>query len=156
VEVTGPVFLDPNASGGPGSWVPCGIFFRPCDDAYLFGQYGPFYSQDELRSCQQRPAVRHAAGNYTIVSGANAVRAGTGYDIWAPDYLFTSGPLKGTAYRSRHPRRLPRRPRRCSNAWPPSVPATPSTCSTPSCVSHHLPGRQLVLAQADPELAGQR
>jgi hypothetical protein len=45
VDVTGPLFLDPNASGGPGSWVPCGIFFRPCDDAYLFGQYGPFYSQ---------------------------------------------------------------------------------------------------------------
>lgn len=36
VEVIGPTFLDPNASGGPGSWNPCGFFFRPCTDEFLF------------------------------------------------------------------------------------------------------------------------
>jgi outer membrane receptor protein involved in Fe transport len=30
VEVFGPVFYDPGASGGPGGLNPCGIFFRPC------------------------------------------------------------------------------------------------------------------------------
>jgi outer membrane receptor protein involved in Fe transport len=101
VDVTGPLFLDPNASGGPGSWVPCGIFFRPCDDSYLFGQYGPFYSQANFEDANNGQQV-DSNGNYTIVSG-NAVRAGTGYDIWAPDYLFTSGPLKGNTYRSAIP-----------------------------------------------------
>ncbi len=101
VKVTGPLFLDPNASGGPGSWVPCGIFFRPCDNDYLFGQYGPFYSQANFEAANNGQQY-DAAGNYTIVSD-DAVRAGTGYDIWAPDYLFTSGPLKGTAYRDAIP-----------------------------------------------------
>jgi outer membrane receptor protein involved in Fe transport len=101
VDVTGPVFLDPNASGGPGSWVPCGIFFRPCDDAYLFGQYGPFYSQANFEAANNGQQY-DINGNYTI-SSANAVRAGTGYDIWSPDYLFTSGPLKGNTYRSAIP-----------------------------------------------------
>ena len=59
VEAVGPQFLDPNASGGPGSWNPCGFFFRPCTDAFLFSPPvptatgpdplptlgGPFYSQ---------------------------------------------------------------------------------------------------------------
>lgn len=36
VEVVGPTFLDPQASGGPGSWNPCGFFFRPCTDEFLF------------------------------------------------------------------------------------------------------------------------
>jgi outer membrane receptor protein involved in Fe transport len=101
VEITGPLFLDPNASGGPGSWVPCGIFFRPCDNDYLFGQYGPFYSQANFEAANNGQQY-DINGNYTIDSGA-AVRAGTGYDIWAPDYLFTSGPLKGTAYRDAVP-----------------------------------------------------
>ena len=101
VDVKGPVFLDPNASGGPGSWVPCGIFFRPCDNDYLFGQYGPFYSQSNFIAANNGQQY-DANGNYTISSTA-AVSAGTGYDIWAPDYLFTSGPLKGTAYRDAIP-----------------------------------------------------
>ncbi len=101
VDVTGPLFLDPNASGGPGSWVPCGIFFRPCTDDYLFGQYGPFYSKANFEA-PNNGQQWDASGNYTIVS-ADAVRAGTGYDIWAPDYLFTSGPLKGNTYRSAIP-----------------------------------------------------
>ncbi len=56
VEVIGPVFLKPTASGGPGSWNPCGIFFRPCTDSWMFGAPnsfstaahpfgGPLYSQ---------------------------------------------------------------------------------------------------------------
>jgi outer membrane receptor protein involved in Fe transport len=58
VEAVGPQFLDPVASGGPGSWNPCGFFFRPCTDDWMFGPAainpgtgepwgldGPFYSQ---------------------------------------------------------------------------------------------------------------
>ena len=30
VDVEGPLFYDPGASGGPGGLNPCGIFFRPC------------------------------------------------------------------------------------------------------------------------------
>ncbi len=55
VQVVGPQFLDPQASGGPGSWNPCGFFFRPCTDAFMFAPPdstfpamalgGPFYSQ---------------------------------------------------------------------------------------------------------------
>ncbi|MAF83202.1 MAG: TonB-dependent receptor [Gammaproteobacteria bacterium] len=30
VDVEGPIFFDPGASGGPGGLNPCGIFFRPC------------------------------------------------------------------------------------------------------------------------------
>jgi outer membrane receptor protein involved in Fe transport len=101
VDVTGPLFLDPFASGGPGSWVPCGIFFRPCDDSYLFGQYGPFYSQANFQAANNGQQY-DVNGNYTIVS-AEAVRAGTGYDMWSPDYLYTSGPLKGNTYRSSIP-----------------------------------------------------
>jgi len=58
VEAVGPQFLDPTASGGPGSWNPCGFFFRPCTDEFLFSPPvpgatgpeplptlgGPFYS----------------------------------------------------------------------------------------------------------------
>ena len=44
VEVVGPQFLDPLASGGPGSWNPCGFFFRPCTDEWMFGPQGPFAS----------------------------------------------------------------------------------------------------------------
>lgn len=101
VDVTGPLFLDPQASGGPGSWVPCGIFFRPCDDDYLFGQYGPFYSQANFQAANNGQQY-DINGNYTI-SSADAVRAGTGYDVWSPDYLYTSGALKGTAYRDAIP-----------------------------------------------------
>lgn len=39
VDVTGPIFYDPDASGGPGGLNPCGIFFRPCEpyvDTYEF------------------------------------------------------------------------------------------------------------------------
>ncbi len=56
VDVVGPVFLKPTASGGPGSWNPCGFFFRPCTDSWMFGAPnsfstaanpfgGPLYSQ---------------------------------------------------------------------------------------------------------------
>jgi outer membrane receptor protein involved in Fe transport len=31
IDVAGPLFLDPSASGGPGGLNPCGIFFRPCE-----------------------------------------------------------------------------------------------------------------------------
>jgi len=67
VEAIGPQFLDPIASGGPGSWNPCGFFFRPCTDDWLFGPAvinpdtgdpwdaghpfgGPFYSQAAFES----------------------------------------------------------------------------------------------------------
>jgi outer membrane receptor protein involved in Fe transport len=50
VDVVGPVFYDPEASGGPGSWNVCGIFFRPCSDAWLFGPTGPFFSQANFES----------------------------------------------------------------------------------------------------------
>jgi len=36
LTVRGPLFYEPGASGGPGSWNPCGFFFRPCTDAFLF------------------------------------------------------------------------------------------------------------------------
>ncbi len=51
VEAVGPVFLDPGAAGGPGGWSICGIFFRPCTDAFLFAPPspgnlgGPFWSR---------------------------------------------------------------------------------------------------------------
>lgn len=65
VEAVGPVFLDPEASGGPGSWNPCGFFFRPCTDAWMFGAPkapgdpfydpehpfgGPLYSKDAFEN----------------------------------------------------------------------------------------------------------
>ncbi|MBN8280592.1 MAG: TonB-dependent receptor [Gammaproteobacteria bacterium] len=67
VEAVGPQFLDPLASGGPGSWNPCGFFFRPCTDDFMFGAAtinpatgfpwdmehpygGPFYSQQAFES----------------------------------------------------------------------------------------------------------
>ncbi len=67
VEAVGPQFLDPLASGGPGSWNPCGFFFRPCTDEFMFGPApinestglpwdaahpygGPFYSQQAFES----------------------------------------------------------------------------------------------------------
>lgn len=50
VEAIGPQFLDPTASGGPGSWNPCGFFFRPCTDAWMFeaprDPSDPFFSAD--------------------------------------------------------------------------------------------------------------
>jgi outer membrane receptor protein involved in Fe transport len=67
VEAVGPQFLYPLASGGPGSWNPCGFFFRPCTDEFMFGAAainentgkpwdlahplgGPFYSQAAFES----------------------------------------------------------------------------------------------------------
>lgn len=65
VEAVGPVFLNPDASGGPGSWNPCGFFFRPCTDAWMFAAPkdpgdefydpeqpfgGPLYSQAAFES----------------------------------------------------------------------------------------------------------
>lgn len=67
VEAVGPQFLYPLASGGPGSWNPCGFFFRPCTDEFMFGPAiinqdkgipwdaahslgGPFYSQGAFES----------------------------------------------------------------------------------------------------------
>ena len=67
VDAVGPQFLDPLASGGPGSWNPCGFFFRPCTDDFMFGPAaiddstglpwddehpygGPFYSQQAFES----------------------------------------------------------------------------------------------------------
>ncbi len=50
VEIVGPRFLDPTASGGPGSWNPCGFFFRPCTDEWMFGPTGPFFSQANFES----------------------------------------------------------------------------------------------------------
>lgn len=46
VEAVGPQFLDPEASGGPGSWNPCGFFFRPCTDDWMFA--GPKDPDDEF------------------------------------------------------------------------------------------------------------
>jgi outer membrane receptor protein involved in Fe transport len=90
VDVTGPVFLDPDASGGPGSWVPCGIFWRPCTDDYLFGPSGPFYSLANFQDATN--GQRKGDGS-----------TGTGYDIWAPDYIYTSGNRKNTPYRDTIP-----------------------------------------------------
>ncbi|MEZ5564994.1 MAG: TonB-dependent receptor [Gammaproteobacteria bacterium] len=65
VSVVGPQFLDPTASGGPGSWNPCGFFFRPCTDEWMFeapravgDQFydpahpfgGPFYSKEAFEN----------------------------------------------------------------------------------------------------------
>ncbi len=50
VEAVGPQFLNPLASGGPGSWNPCGFFFRPCTDAWMFGPGGPFASQADFEA----------------------------------------------------------------------------------------------------------
>jgi outer membrane receptor protein involved in Fe transport len=36
LTVRGPLLYEPGAAGGPGSWNPCGFFFRPCTDAFLF------------------------------------------------------------------------------------------------------------------------
>ncbi|MCL4720457.1 MAG: TonB-dependent receptor [Gammaproteobacteria bacterium] len=78
VEGVGPQFLYPLASGGPGSWNPCGFFFRPCTDEWMFGAPiapgdpfydaahpfgGPLYSQDAFENW---------------------------YDIWHPDRDITS------------------------------------------------------------------
>lgn len=61
VEIIGPQFLNPAASGGPGSWNPCGFFFRPCTDEWMFGGPnewstaanpfgGPLYSQEAFEN----------------------------------------------------------------------------------------------------------
>jgi outer membrane receptor protein involved in Fe transport len=63
LTVRGPLFYQPEASGGPGSWNPCGFFFRPCTDAFLFAPPteiqdtgrpegflgGPFWSRDRFQ-----------------------------------------------------------------------------------------------------------
>jgi outer membrane receptor protein involved in Fe transport len=79
LTVRGPLFYQPGASGGPGSWNPCGIFFRPCSEAFLFAQPndparpglpggGPFWSQAQFENC---------------------------YDSWSPNRLAAATPICG-------------------------------------------------------------
>jgi len=50
ITVEGPIFYDPDAGGGPGSWNICGIFFRPCTEEWLFGADGPFVDRATFES----------------------------------------------------------------------------------------------------------
>jgi len=77
VDVVGPRFFDPDASGGPGSWNICGIFFRSCTDEFLFGPDGPFYSQ----------------ANFERYS------ADLGYDSWNPNEPLDRDDPNGPRYR---------------------------------------------------------
>ena len=74
LEIVGPFFLNPFASGGPGSWSVCGAPGRVCDETFLFHapgtlspQGGPFWSLERFQQTYDtwRPYAPVATG-FTI------------------------------------------------------------------------------------------
>jgi outer membrane receptor protein involved in Fe transport len=81
LTVRGPLFYEPGASGGPGSWNPCGFFFRPCTDAFLFAPPGDPTRPDGF-----------AGGPFWSRTNFQ-----TAYDSWNPDSLIDDdNPAAGT------------------------------------------------------------
>ncbi len=103
VEAVGPQFLYPLASGGPGSWNPCGFFFRPCTDAFMFGAAaindntglpwdalhpygGPLYSQQAFENWYDSWSPDRQVTSLTDTRALNALgRTPTGSDVTCPD-----------------------------------------------------------------------
>ncbi len=55
VDVEGPIFLDPGASGGPGGLNPCGIFFRPCESFDAWQADGNWFSDSYFPWTDEAP-----------------------------------------------------------------------------------------------------
>ncbi len=77
IEVFGPVFLDPGATGGPGGFSVCGVPLTPCDEAFLFGPTGPFASQAAFEAFYDKwdPLALFDDDNPSLGTYADNIRA---------------------------------------------------------------------------------